>query len=148
MQEKVREEFGVCFVSKNIKILKCFGALDPGNKNYLNYNSLEYLLNHFHFLDINCSLLKKNRSMAWSSCQPEKVWESVEAYLPVATSTASVERVFSGMNRTCKKLKSKLIPERLGDYITISINREIAVKLDLNKIIDKWSQVVARKVII
>ena len=66
----------------------------------------------------------------------------------VATSTASVERVFSGMNRTCTKLRSKLTPEWLGDYLTISMNRELVQTLDIDKMITKWSKLVARKVIV
>ena len=52
------------------------------------------------------------------------------------------------MNRTCTKLRSKLTPEQLGDYLTISMNRELVQTLDIDKMITKWSKLVARKVIV
>ena len=58
MQKKVDEEFGVRFDSKNVDILHSSRALDPANEEYLNYTSLEYLLNYFDFMNINRSLLK------------------------------------------------------------------------------------------
>ena len=157
MQEKVKEEFGVRFDSKNIEILKSFGALDPGNENYLNYSSLEFLLDHFHFLDIDRSLLKMELDRAKTDLRLglpismkrcENLLKLIFLKNTVATSTASVERVFSGMSRTCTKLRSKLTPERLGDYLTISMNRELVQNLDIDKMITNWSKLVARKVIV
>ena len=157
MQEKVSEEFGVRFDSKNIDILKSFGALDPANENYLNYSSLEFLIDHFHFLDINRSLLKMELDRAKtdlrlglpvSNKRCENLMKLIFLKNTVATSTASVERVFSGMNRTCTKLRSKLTPERLGDYLTISMYRELVTNIDIDKLITKWSKLIARRVIV
>ena len=64
----------------------------------------------------------------------------------VATSTASVERVFSGMNRICSKLRVKMMPERLGDLICISMNRDLTFTLDIDRLIDVWSEKLSRRV--
>ena len=48
----------------------------------------------------------------------------------VATSTASLKCVFLGMNHTYKNLRSKLMPERLGDFLTISMNKDLDRNLD------------------
>ena len=157
MQEKVNEEFDVRFDSKNIEILKSFGALDAGNENYLNYSSLEFLLDHFHFMDANRSLLKVELDRAKtdlrlglpvSDKRCENLMKLIFLKNTVATSTASVERVFSGMNRTCTKLRSKLTPEWLSDYLTISMNRELVVNLDIERLVTKWSKLIARRVIV
>ena len=146
MQEKVNEEFDVRFDSKNIEILKYFGALDAGNENYLNYSSFEFLLDLFHFMDANRSLLKVELDRAKtdlrlglpvSDKRCENLMKLIFLKNTVATSTASVERVFLGMNRTCTKLRSKLTLERLSDYLTISMNRELVVNLDIERLVTK-----------
>ena len=155
MQEKIRDEFDVRFDSKNIEILKSFTALDSGNDEYLNYNVLEYVLDHFTFLDINRSILKielervkldLNIGLPISKGRCENLMKLISLKNMVATSTASVERVFSGMNRTCSKLRAKLTPERLGDYLCISMNRDIAEQLDVDSLINSWSKKISRKV--
>ena len=155
MQEKIRDEFDVRFDSKNIEILKSFTALDSGNDEYLNYNVLEYVLDHFTFLDINRSILKielervkldLNIGLPISKGRCENLMKLISLKNTVATSTASVERVFSGMNRTCSKLRAKLTPERLGDYLCISMNRDIAEQLDVDSLINSWSKKISRKV--
>ena len=100
MQEKIRDEFEVRFDSKNIEILKSFTALDSGNDEYLNYNVLEYVLDHFTFLDINRSILKielervkldLNIGLPISKGRCENLMKLISLKNTVATSMASVE---------------------------------------------------------
>ena len=56
----------------------------------------------------------------------------------ISTSTTSVERAFSGMNRICTKLRSTLLPERLSDLLCISLNRDVVDLLDLDEVVTAW----------
>ena len=64
----------------------------------------------------------------------------------VVASTAYVERVFSGMIQSCTKHRTKLLPDKLGDFLTIHMNRDMTANLDLDQIVDSWSKLVARRV--
>lgn len=155
MQEKVAEEFQVRFESKNIKILHALTALDPSKENYLDFDVMELLVDHFTFLDINRSLLKIELERAKvdlrlglpvSKKRCENLMKLITLKNTISTSTASVERVFSGMNRVCTKLRTKLTPEKLGDTLCISMNRDLAESLDIDNLISMWSSKLSRRV--
>ncbi len=57
----------------------------------------------------------------------------------IATTTATVERSFSGMNRVCSKLRSRTTANRLGDLLCISLNKDLANELDVEVLIDNWA---------
>ena len=88
-----------------------------------------------HTLDINRTFLKMELERAKvdvclglpvSKNRCSNLMKLITLKNTVATSTASVERAFSGMNRICSKLRTKLTPDRLGDYLCISMNRDCA----------------------
>jgi hypothetical protein len=56
----------------------------------------------------------------------------------ISTSTTSVERAFSGMNRICTRLRSTLLPGRLIDLLCISLNRDVVDLLDLDEVVTAW----------
>ena len=58
MKEKIDEEFNVRFDTKNFEVMKSFEALDASKGYYLDEGTLKYLVDHFHCLDINQSILK------------------------------------------------------------------------------------------
>ena len=62
----------------------------------------------------------------------------------VAASPASVEFVFSGMNWKCTKHRTKLMLFKLGDFLTISMNRDMTANLELDQIVDSWSKLVVK----
>ena len=58
MKEKIDEEFNVRFDAKNFEVMKSFEALDASKECYLDEGTLRYLVDHFHCLEINHSILK------------------------------------------------------------------------------------------
>ena len=150
MQRKIDEEFEARFNNSNIELLQSFAALDAGegSDKYLDFNLLKSLGERFPFLNIDNTILelevgraKRDFSEGLAFCPMRCIQLTKLMCLKntMATSTASVERVFSGMNRTCTKLRSKLTPERLGDFLTISMNRDLSNKLDVEDLLELWS---------
>ena len=149
MQRKIGEEFEARFNNSNIELLQCFAAFDAGKRDtYLDFNLLKSLVEKFPFLNIENAFLEMEIARArrdfsegvpFSRMRCLNITKLMCLKNTVATSTASVERVFSGMNRTCTKLRSKLTPEHLGDFLTISMNRDISNKLDVEELVELWS---------
>ena len=56
----------------------------PENEDYLDFNPLQYIINHVNFLENNCYFLKlemesKDRLTARAANQPEEVQEFIKA---------------------------------------------------------------------
>ena len=90
--------------------------------NYLDIDTLGYLVEHFDSLDINRSVLKLELSRAKidfrlrlpiSKKRCANLMKLINLKKPITTSTATVERSFSAMNRVCSALRSKPTPSRL-----------------------------------
>ena len=57
MQQKVKGEFAIRFEAKNIEIMSMFKALDASQENYLDIETMDYLIDHFECLNVNHSIL-------------------------------------------------------------------------------------------
>ena len=148
MQTKLQEEFRVRFDEKNVDILKACEAFNAGSEHFLDIEKLLYLVEHFDCLNVNKTLLKTevrkakhdiSLGLPIRSRGTENLMKLVNAKNALSTSTASVERAFSAMNRICTKLRSSLTPEKLSDMMCIALNRDIALKLDIDCLIKKWA---------
>lgn len=149
MKEKIDEEFKVRFDAKNIEIMKSFEALDASKECYLDEGTLSYLVEHFHCLEINQSILKLELVRAKtdlllgvpiSESRCTNLMRLVALKNTMATTTASVERSFSAMNRVCNKIRSRITASRLGDLLCITLNKDLVKELDIGSLIDLWSK--------
>lgn len=154
LKKKLNDEFNVRFDSKNIDILRAINALNAGSDTYLNLSELDVLLNTFSCLNINRSILELEIERAEvdyrlglpiNPSRLPNLTTLIAVKNTISTSTASVERAFSGMNRICTKLRSTLIPERLSDLLCISLNRDVADLLDLDEVVTAWGNMRNRR---
>ena len=157
MKQKIKEEFRVRFDEKNIEILKALEALDASKENYLDIDALDYLIDHFDCLNVNRSILAIEISRAKmgfrmglpiSEKRSENLMKLIGLKNTIATTTATVERSFSGMNRVCSKLRSRTTANRLGDLLCISLNKDLANELDVEVLIDNWAVKSNRRIIV
>ena len=148
MKQKIKEEFKVRFEEKNIEIMRDLEALDASKENYLEIEALDYLIDHFDCLNVNRSILAIEISRAKmdfrmglpiSEKRSENLMKLITLKNTIATTTATVERSFSGMNRVCSKLRSRTTANRLGDLLCISLNKDLANELDVEVLIDNWA---------
>ena len=156
MQSKIEEEFRIRFDSKNIEIMKAFEALDASKPCYLDIETLGYLVReHFDCLNINRSILKLELLRAREDLRlglpiSEKRYTNLMKLInlktAIATSTATVERCFSAMNRVCSKLRSRLTPSRLGDLLCMTLNKDLVPQLDIGVLINSWASKGDRRV--
>nr|KJB29143.1 hypothetical protein B456_005G086600 [Gossypium raimondii] len=70
----------------------------------------------------------------------------IRLILTLPVSTASSERVFSTMKIVKTRLRSKMEDKFLRSSLVVYINKEIAEKIDINEIIDDFSEVKDRRV--
>ena len=147
LKKKLNDEFNVRFDSKNIGILRAINALNAGSDIYLDLSELDVLLDTFSCLNINRSILALEIERAEVDYRvglpinPKRLpnlTTLIAVKNTISTSTASVERAFSGMNRICTNLRSTLLPERLSDLLCISLNKDIADLLDLDEVVTAW----------
>ena len=147
LKKKLNDEFNVRFDSKNTDILTAINALNAGSATYLDLSELDVLLNTFSCLNIDRSILEMEIERAEVDYRlglpinPKRLpnlTTLIAVKNTISTSTASVERAFSGMNRVCTKLRSTLLPERLSDLLCISLNRDVADLLDLDEVVTAW----------
>ena len=157
MKQKIKEEFRVRFDEKNIEILKALEALDASKENYLDIDALDYLIDHFDCLNVNRSILAIEISRAKmdfrmglpiSEKRSENLMKLIGLKNTIATTTATVERSFSGMNRVCSILRSRTTANRLGDLLCISLNKDLANELDVDVLIDNWAVKSNRRIIV
>ena len=149
MKEKIDEEFNIRFDAKNFEVMKSFEALDASKECYLDEGTLRYLVDHFHCLEINQSVLKLELVRATNDFQLglpiserrcQNLMRLIALKNTMATSTASVERAFSAMNRVCNKIRSRITASRLADLLCITLNNDLVKELDIDNLIDLWSK--------
>ncbi|CAB3981221.1 Hypothetical predicted protein [Paramuricea clavata] len=135
--------------------MSVFETLDASKENYLDIEPLDYLIDHFECLNVNRSILTIEISRAKmdlemglpvSQKRSENLMKLINLKNTFATSIATVERSFSGMNRVCSKLRSKTTAGHLGDLLCISLNKDLASHLDTEVMIDSWAAKSNRRV--
>jgi hypothetical protein len=155
LKKKLNNEFNIRFDSKNMNLLRAINALNAGSDTYLNLSEFNVLLNTFSCLNINRSILELEVERAkvdyhlGLSMNPNRLPNLrtlIAVKNTISTSTASVERAFSGMYRIFTKLRSTLLPERLSDILCISLNKDVAELLDLDEVVTAWGNMRNRRV--
>ena len=130
---KIDKEFNIRFDAKS------FEALDASKECYLD------LVDHFHCLEINQSVLKLELVRAKNDFQLglpiserrcQNLMRLIALKNTMATSTASVERAFSAMIRVCNKIRSRIMASRLADLLCITLNNDLVKELDIDNLID------------
>jgi hypothetical protein len=115
----------------------------------------EHLSTLFDCLNINRSILKLELFWAKEDFQlglpisenrSDNLMKLVKLKNTIATSTATVERSFSALNRVCSKLRSKLTPSRLGDLLCITLNQDLVPAIDIDVLIHSWASKGNRRV--
>ena len=114
---------------------------------------LDVLLNTFNGLNIDISILELEIERADVDYRlvlltnPKRLANSTSLIAvknTISTSTASVERAFSGMNRMIVSARScdqrTIRPERLSDLLCSSLNRDVVDLLDLDEVVTAWGK--------
>ena len=155
MQAKLEEEFKVRFDDKNVDIFKACEAFDAASENFLDFEKLLYMVDHFDCLNVNRTLLKSEArktkyeislGLPMRRRGMENLMNLINVKNTLSTSSASVERAFLAMNRIRTKLRSSLTSERLSDLMCITLNRDIALNLDIDTLIKKWASICNRRI--
>ena len=145
IKEKLNEEFNVRFDGSNLEVMKSFEALDASKECYLDNGTLKYLLNRF----ISQSVLKLELVRAKQDCQLgfpiserrcQDLIKLAALKNTIATSTASVERAFSAMNRVCNKYRSRTTSSRPADLLCITLNKDLVAGLDIDHLVTLWAK--------
>ena len=128
-------------------------GLDASKDEYLDIETLDILINHFECLNVNCSILATEIAkvdfqigLPISEKRSENLMKLITLKNTIATTTATVERLFSGMNRICTKLQFRTTADCLGDLLCISLNKDLANELDVEVLIDNWGAKSNRKI--
>jgi hypothetical protein len=112
-------------------------------------SELDVLLNTFSGLNIDISILELEIERAEVDYRlvlptnPKRLanlTSLIAVKNTISTSTASVERAFSDMNRICTKLRLTIRPESLTDLLCISLNRDVVDLLDLDEVVTAWGK--------
>ena len=158
LKEKVNKEFDVRFEDKVIEVMKSIVCFDAGNsEHYLDIEMLKCFSDHFSCIEINHSILEMEVERAKKDFQlgipinpnrADNLIKLISIKDSIATSTASVERAFSGMNRICSKLRTSISPQNVSALLCVSLNKDILANLDINDLINKWSSKKSRRFIL
>ena len=132
-------------------------ALDASSSNYLNVNMLKILAESFPCYEINQTVLRIEADRAkhdfdlgipLNKTRIENLHKLVTLKNTTATTTVTVERAFSGMNRICTKIRSKVTPDRLSDLLFLALNKDILMAMDLVKLVRDWAQQKGRRFVL
>ena len=155
LKEKISKELDTRFSENNLEVMKACEAFNAGNKDYLCLTKLGSLTDQFDCFSIRKSLLRTDVARAKKDLAlglpihprgTENLSLLQNTKNVLSTSTASVERAFSCMNRICTKIRSKVTSEHLGDLMVIALNRDIALQLSLDNVIEHWEKSSKRRI--
>lgn len=141
------------FDKKNIEIMKAIQSCNPQSVDFLNYERLLPLASQYvDLLKHECRLAKqtfKDKEIETiSECLKEvSVLDAafpvlnklIQIALTIVVSTASCERSFSSLKRIKNYLRSTMTEQRLVDLATLSIEKDLAKKIHLDKVIDEFN---------
>ena len=145
---KILKDLDHRFNSMSSVLVSSIYSLDAASDTYLDFNAMQPLVKHYDSLDINETLLK-------SECQRAKITvTSGNSFVPriypnlqrlfqinktLPVSTATVERGFSCMRRIISYVRNSLTSDNASDFMLTSLNKDLLVDLDIDKIIDRWA---------
>ena len=160
IQRTLEKEFTVRFNDENVKVLHALTAFDASRPNgYLDIDNIEVITEHFNQilgnlsdaglrLEVDRAIQDVRDGLPVTGARYANLFMLINVTRTLAVTTATVERCFSTMNRVCTKVRSSVDPERLSDLVCISVNDDIAMKLDTNNLIDKWARKKSRRIML
>ena len=146
---KILKELDHRFSTMNSVVLPSVNCFDAGSKNYLNFSAMKPFLDHYGLqLDICDTLLEteclraKLLQEGGHSIDP-KMFPNLQKCLQLSqtipVNTATVERGFSCMNRVISYTRTSLTTDRASDFMLLSLNKDILMKVNVDDVIKKWS---------
>ena len=145
------------FDDKNMIIMNGIAACCPASNRFLRYEDLKRFADSYNIstdgLEVEVSLLRKvvpDRSDISSlasfrnylySSRPayESIFKLTQIALTIAVTSAECERSFSSLKRIKTRLRTTMVEERLADLSILSIEKEIARRLNLDNIVDQFA---------
>ncbi|CAI6376856.1 unnamed protein product [Macrosiphum euphorbiae] len=124
------------FSEKNQELFKIFQIFDYTSLYYFNPKcpSLEFFIDHYKYFEINKIKVKSEFSSA-----------KALNFKTLPISTASNERFFSSMKNVKSYIRTSMGDERLSDLMIISVEKDEANKIDLNKAVDDFGKMKNRR---
>ena len=141
---------------QNNSILRGISACTPTASNFLCLNDLQAFSEKYGIagtsLEVEVNLVKQlglttklDSLVAFRkylhSCQPayNTLYQLAHISLTIAVTSAESERSFSTLKRIKTHLRSRMVEDRLSALTILSIEREIAEKVDRNVVVDKFA---------
>ena len=149
------EEFRSRFDNKNLELMKSIQSRHQESPHFLEVNHLMTLVKVYNLneqsLSMECAIAK--RTLKYKTMKindvllellplreafPELV-KLLQISLTVAVTTAGCERSFSSLKRIKSYLHTTMSEQWLSDLATLSIERDLAARLSLDEIVDKFA---------
>ena len=142
------------FHEQNSAILNGISACTPSNSNFLCLDDLEAFAEKYDIaatsLQVEVDLIKQRLTTDDSlamffkylhSCQPaySTLYHLTQIALTIAVTSVEAERSFSALKRIKTRLRSTMAQSRLSSLAVLSIEREIAQKIDHDDVIDEFA---------
>ena len=144
------------FDKKNIEIMKAIQSCNPKSIDFLNHERLLPLAIQY---GVDVDLLKNECQLAKHTLKDKEIESIAECLkevsildaafpilkklmhiaLTIVVSTASCERSFSSLKRIKSYLRSTMTEQRLVDLATLSIEKDLARNIDLDKVLDEFN---------
>ena len=124
-------------------------SLDAGSTDYLDYDTMQPLLNHYNSqLNICDTLLSTECSRAklmhqFGNYMIPDMYPNLQKLIrlsrTIPVNTAGNERGFSCMNRVISYARNSLTTETASDLMLLSLNKDLLMNIDVDYVIKKWS---------
>ena len=143
------------FDSMSSVLASSINSLDAASESFLDFKAMQPLINHYDMLNMNDVLLKADcqrtkLSVTTGEKVIPKLYLNLEklflVYKTLPVSTATVERGFSCMRRIISNLRNRLTTSRASDLMLASLNKDLLINVDIDKIIDRWDSQKSRHI--
>ena len=127
-----------------MELLKGLDGLDEESPDWLSFQKLRAIIDHYSGLQINKTMLEMECIKIESSSVPPpphsipNICKLLKLKRTIAPTSAEAERSFSTMNRV--KTRSRLNDERTSDLTLLSHEKELVKAIDIAVIIDKFPE--------
>ena len=129
-----------------MELLKGLDGLDENLPDWLSFQKLRAIIDHYSGLQINKTMLEMECIKIKSSSVPPpphsipNICKLLELKRTIAPTSAEAERSFSTMNCVKTPQRSRLNDERTSDLTLLSHEKELVKAIDIADIIDKFAE--------
>ena len=129
-----------------MELLKGLDGLDENSPDWLSFQKLRAIIEHYSGLQINKTMLEiECMKIKFSSVPPPphsipNICKLLELKTTIAPTGAEAERCFSTMNRVKTPKRSRLNDERTSNLTLLSHEKELVKAIDIADIIDKFAE--------